>query len=189
MNPLALGLLIGIAFGAALFLAGLSNPRLILEMLRLRDLRLLRVIVSALATGILGVALLDAGGLAHTSIKTLHLVALLLGGALFGAGFAVSGYCPGTSLAGAAEGRRDAPFVVLGGLLGTAAYALAYGWLQPLVVAPATFGKPTVPSLLGLPPLPVALVLGGALVALIASWRLRERGRRGHPTARERTVG
>jgi hypothetical protein len=59
MSPLVLGLLIGAAFGAILTLSGLSNPRLIVDMLRLKDLHLLKVLLVALGTGILGVALLS----------------------------------------------------------------------------------------------------------------------------------
>jgi uncharacterized membrane protein YedE/YeeE len=189
VNPLLLGLLVGMAFGAALVLAGLSDPRRIVEMLRLRDLHLLRVLVTALATGIVGIALLDAVGLAHTGVKTLHLAAILVGGAIFGVGFALSGYCPGTAIAAAAEGRGDAPAVILGGLLGTGLYAALYDDLRPLLVEPWTLGKPTLPSLFGLPPLLVALPLGAAGAWLVASWirsdrRSRAPGPPSSPTAK-----
>jgi uncharacterized membrane protein YedE/YeeE len=178
MNPLLLGLLVGVAFGAALSLAGFSDPARILEMLRLRDLRLVKALGTALAVGVLGVALLDAAGLAHTGVKTLHVAAILTGGAIFGVGFALAGYCPGTALAGAAEGRADAPFAVLGGLAGTAAFAAAWDVLRPALVDPWTFGKPTLASILGVHPLVVALPLGGAAVGLLAVVRVRESRRR-----------
>ncbi|HEU4396019.1 MAG TPA: DUF6691 family protein [Planctomycetota bacterium] len=174
MNPLILGLLIGVVFGAALVLAGFSNPRLIVEMLRLRDLRLARALGTALAVGVLGVALLDTAGLAHTGVKTLHVAAILAGGSIFGVGFALAGYCPGTALAGAAEGRADAPFAVLGGLAGTAAFAALYDVLRPALIDPWTFGKPTFASALGLHPLAVALALGGAALWLLSVLRRRE---------------
>ena len=170
MNPLILGLLIGTAFGAVLVLSGLSDPRGILEMLRLRDLRLVKVLVTALAAGIVGIALLDSGGLAHTGIKTLHVAAILVGGGIFGIGFALAGYCPGTAIAATAEGRWDAPLVVAGGFLGTGAYAASYDFLRPLLVDPWTFGKPTVPSMLGVHPLLVALPVGAGVAWLVARW-------------------
>ena len=174
MNPLVLGLLIGAVFGAALSLAGFSSPRLIVEMLRLRDLRLVKALGTALAVGVLGVALLDAAGLAHTGVKTLHVAAILAGGAIFGVGFALAGYCPGTALAGAAEGRADAPFAVLGGFAGTALFAALYDVVRPALIDPWTFGKPTFASVLGLPPLAVALPLGGAAAWLLVVVRRRE---------------
>jgi uncharacterized membrane protein YedE/YeeE len=140
MNLLVPGLLIGAAFGAILVLSGLSNPRLIVGMLRLSDFRLLKLLVTALATGIAGIALLDAAGLAHLGVKGTHVIANLVGGAIFGVGFAVAAYCPGTALAGAVEGRRDALFAVLGGLLGTAVFTAAYGFVKPALIEPLSLG-------------------------------------------------
>lgn len=176
MNPILLGALTGAAFGAVLMASGLSNPRLILGMLRLKDLRLLKLLVTAIGTGIVGVAVLDALGAAHLGVKPLHLVALLSGGAIFGIGFALSGYCPGTSLAGLAEGRRDALFTVAGGLLGTLAFAFSYETLRPLLIEPLSFGAPTLHSWLGVPGLAVALPIGAAAAFVVWLWLRREQG-------------
>jgi uncharacterized membrane protein YedE/YeeE len=184
MNPLVLGLLIGAAFGAILTLSGLSNPRLIVDMLRLKDLHLLKVLLVALGTGILGVALLSSQGLAHTSIKPLHLVAVLLGGGVFGLGFALAGYCPGTALAAAAEGRRDAFFAIAGGLTGTAVFAALYGALAPVLVEPLTYGKPTVFSWLGVPALAVAVP-----IAAFLGWAVWRFWRFEHPRNVETRLG
>lgn len=177
MNPLLLGALTGAAFGAVLMLSGLSNPRLIIDMLRLKDLRLLKLLVTAIAAGIVGVALLDAFGAAHLGVKSLRVIAVSAGGLIFGVGFALSGYCPGTSLAAAAEGRRDALFVVGGGLLGTAVFAFSYAALRPILVEPLTFGSPTVHSWLGVSGLAVALPIGA--VAGWVIWRWLRAARRG----------
>lgn len=189
MNPIVLGAITGTIFGAVLMAAGLSNPRLIIGMLRLKDLRLLKLLVTAIATGIVGVAILDAAGAAHLGVKTLHVVAVLAGGVVFGVGFALSGYCPGTALAGAAEGRRDALFVAAGGLVGTAAFAFTYAWLRPVLVDPLTFGKPTVPSWLGVPALVVALPVGVAAAGVIRHWlRTARRGKCSCKGAGERST-
>jgi hypothetical protein len=50
-----------------------------------------------------------------------------VGGALVGAGFAVGGYCPGTSVAGLCSGRLDALVFVVGVVLGTIGFAAFYG--------------------------------------------------------------
>lgn len=60
-------------------------------------------------------------------VPTSLLMAAGLGGALVGAGFAVGGYCPGTSVVGAFSGRVDAIVFVLGLLVGTVAFASIYG--------------------------------------------------------------
>ncbi|MCA1795560.1 MAG: hypothetical protein LC660_17130, partial [Desulfobacteraceae bacterium] len=57
-------------------------------------------------------------------------VGVIVGGAMLGLGFAVAGYCPGTSLTALADGRKDALFFVGGGLLGALIYTLIYGSIQ-----------------------------------------------------------
>jgi hypothetical protein len=173
---LLLGLGIGAAFGAVLVVSGLADARRIFDMLRLRDLTLMKTIFAALAVGMAGVALLDAAGLAHTGVKSLHVIAIALGGVLFGLGFALTGYCPGSALAASAQGRRDAWATVAGGLAGTAAFAALYDVLAPAVVEPLTFGKPTLATWLGVPAPAVALPLAGAVA--LALW-LASRGGRG----------
>ena len=165
-----LGMATGVAFGAALALGGLSNPNWIVGMLRLRELRLLKLLVTAIATGILGIAVLGELGLAHADLKTLHVLAVLFGGLLFGVGFAVTGYCPGTALAGSAEGRPDAPFVVLGGLAGTALFVGLHRFLAPVLVEPLTFGKPTLATWFGVRPLWIALPMAALALWWIVRW-------------------
>ena len=142
-----LALLIGGAFGFALDRAGATNPNLIIHMLRLSRLHLAKVIL--LAIGVAQV-LLFAGLLAgivdpaHVHIKTANW-GVILGGILLGAGFAVSGYCPGTSVTAAATGRKDALFFIGGGLLGAFAYMLSYGWVKSTgVLAKIAGGKVTI---------------------------------------------
>ena len=183
MNP-AFGLLLGIAFGAVLATSGLSDPRRIVAMLRLRDLFVLKLLVTALAVGIVGAALLDEAGLAHLKVKPIHVAANLLGGVLFGAGFAIAGYCPGTALAACAEGRRDAPLTVVGGLIGTALFAWSYGTLRPLLVEPWSHGPLTLPEVVGLSRTVVVAARAAAASIVIAWWLHRE----GPPPKRDRST-
>lgn len=167
---LILGLVFGMALGAILMLSGLSNPRLVIDMLRFKNLHAMKVLMTALAVGILGVALLDTGGLAHMKLKTLHVLAVTLGGGLLGLGFAVAGYCPGSALAASVEGRRDALFTVAGGLVGTAVYALVYPALKPLLIEPLSYGKATLFGAVGVSHLVAALVVGSAFLAAVLLW-------------------
>ena len=174
MTEILFGASTGIAFGAVLVLAGLADPDLIVDMLRLRDLHLLKVLVVALATGIAGVCLLAIGGLAHLGVKPLQPIANLLGGAVFGVGFAIAGYCPGTSLAAAAAGRIDAVFAVAGGVAGAGAYSALYSVLKPVLVDPGSAGKLTLPAVLGIPHWAVALPLSAGMFALALHWWRQE---------------
>src|SRR5210317_2054480 len=126
MNTLIIGFVIGCAFGAILFLGGASSYRKILGTLLLRDMTIIKLMLTAIAVGTLGVYLLDLGGLANMSIKPAYVWGIVAGGAIFGIGWAVSGYCPGTCVVGTSEGKWDAIFTVLGGLIGAILFALAF---------------------------------------------------------------
>jgi hypothetical protein len=165
---LLLGFAIGMAFGAVLQLGGASSYRKIMGMLLLRDFTILKMILTGIAVGVVGIQALDLAGLAHLDIKSTYVVGILAAGGLFGIGFALAGYCPGTAVVAAAEGKRDALYTVGGGLVGAFAYALVHPALQPLLEM-GDFGTITVPAVLGLPGLAVAVPL--ALVIGVAVWR------------------
>ncbi|MDD9305295.1 MAG: hypothetical protein HUK40_24410, partial [Desulfobacter sp.] len=74
---------------------------------------------------------IDSG---HLSVKSSY-IGVIVGGALLGLGFAVAGYCPGTSLTALADGRKDALFFVGGGLVGAFIYTLVYGSIaMPIII-------------------------------------------------------
>jgi hypothetical protein len=172
-KTLLIGLVIGIAFGATLSLSGAASHRMIVNALRLKDLRLLKIIMTALAVGMLGVSLMDAAGMAHLKIKPLYLLGVALGGVLFGIGFALAGYCPGTCVVATAERKKDAAFVLLGGLLGAITFGLLFPSVKPVLIDPFNFGEVRVPNLLGISPLTIATVLAVALLAM--AWLLPDR--------------
>lgn len=88
---------------------------------------------------------------------------MLIGGLLLGVGFIVSGYCPGTSVVGAASGHIDA-WVTFGGVtLGS----LLYSEIQPSIVAfhnSGELGARFLYDALGVPP--QVLAVGVVLMAV-----------------------
>jgi len=146
---LLLGLVLGAAFGAVLQLSGASSHTKITNTLRLKDLTIMKVILTAIGVGLLGVHLLDAAGWAHMKVKDLYLPGMALAGGIFGVGFAVTGYCPGTALAAAAEGKPDAWVTILGGLVGALVFAFAFPELEEHWLSMGRFGSVTVQGLLG----------------------------------------
>lgn len=165
-RALIVGLLTGIAFGAILQRVGASSFEMIVNMLRLKNLTVLKFFFLAVATGSLGIYTLDSVGTAHIGIAPLYLLGITVGGLIFGVGWAVSGYCPGTSLVAMGEGKIDAAITVLGGLVGALVLALTWDWIKPLLVDPLNFNA-NLPEVLGVKPLLVAIVLTAAIVAFV----------------------
>lgn len=150
MQLMTIGFLIGCAFGAILFMGGASSYRRILGTLLLKDMLIIKLMCTAIGVGTLGVYLLDLGGLANMSIKPAYVGGVAIGGVVFGIGWAVSGYCPGTCIVGAAEGKADAIFTVLGGLLGALLFSFAFPYIEGALIEPLNFGKVTVQDLTGI---------------------------------------
>ena len=161
---LVIGFLIGCAFGAILFLGGASSYRRIMGTLLLKDMWIIKLMMTAIGVGTLGIYLLDLGGLANMSIKPAYIWGVLAGGAIFGIGWAVSGYCPGTCVVGASEGKKDAIFTVLGALTGAFVFSLVFPYLESTLIEPANYGKVTLESLLGINGIWIAIPFSAALL-------------------------
>ena len=163
---LVIGFLIGCAFGAILFLGGASSYRRILGTLLLKDMWIIKLMMTAIGVGTLGIYLLDLGGLANMSIKPAYIWGILAGGVIFGIGWAVSGYCPGTCVVGASEGKKDAIFTVVGALLGAFVFSLAYPYIESTLIEPANYGQVTLESVLGISGIWIAIPFSAALLFL-----------------------
>jgi uncharacterized protein len=123
---LAIALLLGLGFGFALERAGFGSARKLTAVFYLYDMAVVKVMFTAVVTTLVGLAVLSGLGLFDVSeayLETTNWTAQIAGGLLFGAGFAVGGYCPGTSMAALATGRKDGLLFVLGMLAGVWAYA------------------------------------------------------------------
>ncbi len=119
-------LLIGIAFGSVLERAGLADCRKLAAQFYLTDMTVFKVMFTAIVSTMLALFWMGHFGLIDpltVQPLTTYLLPQFIGGILFGVGFIVGGYCPGTSCAAAAVGRGDA-FAFLGGM--TAGIALFY---------------------------------------------------------------
>ncbi len=127
-----LAIVIGAAFGFVLDRIGATNPNWIFKMLNLTNLHLAKTILMAIGVGSVLMFVGQMAGfvdVGHMSVKTAY-VGVGVGGLIMGFGWAFSGYCPGTSVAAAASGRKDALFFIAGGLLGAAAYMVSYASIK-----------------------------------------------------------
>ena len=163
---LVLGLVIGIAFGAILQLGGGSSYKKIMGSLLLKDLDIIKLILMAIAVGTVGIYALDLVDMANMSIKPTYIVGITIAGLIFGVGFAVAGYCPGTCVVASAEGKTDAIVTVLGGLAGAFLYALVYPMIGGLIEI-TNYGEVTIPSAFGVSGLWIAIPFSAILFLLM----------------------
>jgi uncharacterized membrane protein YedE/YeeE len=177
-------LVIGLAFGWILQRSGLSRYDRIANVYRFTDLTVLKVLGSALVTAAIALQLMRALGVGVAPpIPVTYAWGNLLGGAVFGVGMALSGFCPGTIAAGAGEGRLD--YLVPGALglfTGAVGYGLVYERIMPLLARTAR--ATTLPEVLHVDPWLTVVVF--AEIALLAFYVL-ERGvsRRREPATME----
>ncbi len=123
--PLWVGFLIGAAFGIPAALWGIGNPETVIRAARLVDRLLIGCFAFVTAVGaVLLYGLYALGFAMHFSPKPLYVYGVTLGGLLFGAGVAVSGYLPGSEWIALGEGRRDVLYAIPGALLGAAAWTV-----------------------------------------------------------------
>ncbi|MBN9662535.1 MAG: YeeE/YedE family protein [Acidobacteria bacterium] len=163
---LLLGLFTGFLFGFFLQKGHVSKFRVIVGQFLLRDFTVLKTMLTAILVGGIGVYALKALGLAALHVKPAQLVAVAAGGLVFGIGMVLLGYCPGTGVAAAAEGQRDAFFGLLGMFLGSAIFAEFYGSVSTTIMKWYDLGPVTISGLLGVPSWTVLAALSVVALAL-----------------------
>ncbi len=123
---------IGVLFGFVLERAGFGDSRNLTNIFYFRDMRVLRVMFSALTTAMVGLIVLSWAGLfdysmlVNYSLLKTYLWPQLVGGVLFGLGFLIGGYCPGTSAVGVMSGKLDAVFYLVGMTVGIWVFAWGF---------------------------------------------------------------
>jgi hypothetical protein len=173
MEAVLIGLVMGIVFGFALEKSRVFEPGMIVGQMQLRNFIMLKVFLTAVATGAVALAVLNGLGMVKLHPKGALFVADIVGGLVMGAGIALAGACPGTVLAQVGAGYRDALLTVIGGLVG----AVTFSYLEPTFaprLAAGDLGRITFADVTGIPywaaALALAVVLVGALFWL-ETWR------------------
>lgn len=143
------GFITGLLFGFLLQKARVLRYDKQLGALRLQDFTIIKFMLTAIMVSMVGVYFLLDLGLAKLSLKPTILGANIGGGLLFGLGWGIIGYCPGTAVGALAEGRWDALWGILGMLTGAAVFAEIYPWLKITLLSWGSYGKITLPQVLG----------------------------------------
>ena len=166
MNELLTGAVTGVLFGFFMQKAQVIRYDKQLAALRLQDMTIVKFMLTAILVAMLGIYLLLDFGLVKLSIKSTILGANILGGLIFGIGWAIVGYCPATAMGALGEGRYDSVFALLGMVLGAGLYAEAFPFLKGTVLTWGNFGKITIPSALGINHWIVIVILAAGFIAL-----------------------
>ena len=174
MKVLIYGLVTGILFGFFLQKGRVLRYDKQLGALRLMDMTIVKFMFSTVLVGMVGIYLLKDLGLVKLSIKSTNLGANIIGGLVFGAGWGLLGYCPGTSAGALGEGRWDALWGIIGMLVGAAIFAEVYPFLKTTILTWGNLGEITLPQVLGLSHWIVvpAMIVG----ALILFWWFEKKG-------------
>ena len=149
MTDLLYGLITGVLFGFLLQKGRVLRYDRQIAALRLQDMTIVKFMLSHIAVAMVGVYFLYDMGLVKLSLKPTIMGGVVLGGLIFGLGWGLLGYCPGTSLGALGEGRWDSLWGIAGMLVGAGLYAEAYPYLQKTVLTWGNYGKITVPQVLG----------------------------------------
>ena len=168
-----IGLAMGAVFGFALEKSRVFEPGVIVGQMQLRNFTMLKVFLTAVATGAVVLAVMHGFGLVKLAPKPTLYGADIVGGLVLGAGIALAGACPGTVMAQIGVGYRDALVTLLGGLAGAIAYGYAEPTLKPMLLTGGP-GKITFADLTGVPYWILALGLAAVLVVVLVAlerWR------------------
>jgi hypothetical protein len=164
------GLIFGIIFGFLLQKGGVTSYDVIVGQLRLTDFTVLKVIFTAIIVGMIGIHLMRDFSWVQFSVKPGSLGKNVIGGLLFGVGFALLGYCPGTIAGAIGNGQLDALIGGLPGiLLGSWLLAVIYPKIRSSILQKGDFGDLTLPGLLKVNQwvviIPLAVILVGVMLA------------------------
>jgi hypothetical protein len=164
-----MAVLLGFGFGFVLERAGFGSGCKLTAQFRLTDWSVFKVMFTAIVFTAVGIYLLEQVGVLNAEsiyVPIPYLWAIAVGGALIGAGFAVGGYCPGTSAVGVMTGRIDAIVFFAGLLIGTYLFAALFSQLDALTTAGEFTRGDRLPEALGVPEWLVLTVLVAAAIGV-----------------------
>lgn len=159
------GLFFGIIFGFLLQKGGVGKFHVLIGQLLLVDFTVVKIMLSAVIVGMLGIYWLHRMKLVELHIKPTRLASNVVGGLLFGCGFALAAYCPGTGAAALGQGNFDALAMMAGMIAGSWLFAEASGWISRKVDPIGDLGKLTLYDVV--PGGRTAVTIGAAVILLV----------------------
>ena len=172
-------LIIGILFGVSLEKAGFGSSKRLAGVFYFRDMAVLKAMLTALVTAMMGFSIAIWIGLVDPATQIDYMKTYygtyVAAGLLFGAGFVMAGWCPGTAAVGMASGKIDASVYLGGAIIGSILFNELFFILKPICTwgqsSLQAYGQPGLAFLnssLGVPRRTV--ILGITLFALVCFW-------------------
>lgn len=158
-TALVLAIVFGAAFGWLLHRGKVTDYNTIVNQFRLQDFTVLKVMLTAIIVGGLGVLLLTQFGAAKYHVRDANMLGTIVGATIFGVGMVLYGYCPGTGFAAIATGSVHALVGAIGMLAGAVAYAFSFEWVRDNILSVWKLGKVTLTDVTGVPPLAIFAIL------------------------------
>jgi uncharacterized membrane protein YedE/YeeE len=158
-SALVLAVVFGAAFGWLLHRGKVTDYNTIVNQFRLRDFTVLKVMLTAIIVGGVGVLVLVNLGAAKFHVRDANMLGTIIGAAIFGVGMVLYGYCPGTGFAAIATGSVHALVGAFGMLAGAVAYAFSFDWVRANILSVWKLGKVTLTDVTGIPQFAIFAIL------------------------------
>ncbi len=164
------GLIFGIIFGFLLQKGGVTKYNVIVGQLLLKDFTVVKIILTAIVTGMLGIYFMKTIGWIDLQPKSGSFGKNIIGGLIFGIGFALLGYCPGTLAGAMGNGYIDAVIGGIAGILtGISLFAYYYPKLKDGILKKGEYGNITLPELFKVNDWAVVIPMS-AIIILLLYW-------------------
>ena len=142
------GLIIGTIFGFFLQRARVDKYNIQVGAMLLEDMTIFKFMLPAIIVATIGIYAMIDFGMVELDVKPTILSVNIIGGILFGIGWAIFGLCPGTAGGALGEGAVDAIYGIAGMFLGAALFAYFYPYINMYLMDVGDYGKITVPQIL-----------------------------------------
>lgn len=166
-TKLAMALGFGAIFGFLLQQGGVAKFDILVGVLLLENFVVVKVMLSAIIVGMVGVYFLERLGMIELQLSNTVYGANVIGGLIFGVGFGLLAYCPGTNAAAVGQGNFDSIIGIVGMMLGSYLFALTSKFSKGTVSQWGDRGKLTFPELLKVPKGMFVTITAPLLVAVL----------------------
>lgn len=163
---LLLGFLIGITFGFLLQKGNVTEYNVIINQLLLKDFTVFKIILSAILTGMIGLHIMKKLFYIDIKPKPSYIKKIIIGGLIFGVGFAILGYCPGTAAGAFGSGSIDAFFGMIGLIVGAGIFASIYPKVRNKYMKKG-LGRVTIPDITNTHPLFFLTILAISIIIIL----------------------